>query len=355
VGATGAPGLLKILIYDFEEGSGTTTRDSSPGGVTLALSPSGVAWTTSGHTGNALSFDGSSGSVSGPYASNMDLTTSASVEAWVLVPTAVNGTMTVAARVGAWRLALVDMSLAASFETAAGPSDTLVGSGPIAVNQWSHVAAVYDGLKVRTYVNGIQTSQTTFAGGPLKPATSGITVGSAGSSDYFSGRIDELRVSAAGVRFPGTHRGNVFCGPTAAQTGNMGGWAAARALCVTACGSPTAHVCDAGEIAQSWQFGAATPGAGAWVASTSAVAVVTGGTGGSVSSANNFFTNYRGCCIWDTGQTAVTGVTLPSTVTSAMVRNCAGWTSTAGYGQIAGSADFSVATCSTPHVVACCD
>lgn len=42
---------------------------------------------------------------------------------------------------------------------------------------------------------------------------------------------------------------------TAASTGNVGGYAAAKALCVTKIGTPTAHVCTGTEMALSNQEG----------------------------------------------------------------------------------------------------
>jgi hypothetical protein len=46
-----------------------------------------------------------------------------------------------------------------------------------------------------------------------------------------------------------------YCGASASTTGNIGGYAAAKALCVTACGNPNAHMCTAHEISISGQLG----------------------------------------------------------------------------------------------------
>lgn len=354
-GPEGPAGSIKSMIYDFEEGAGTTTADTSPGGVSLTLSSTGVAWTTAGHSGKALTFDGASGFASATPSASTDLTTSASIEAWVLIPTASASIMTVAARAGAWRLAVSNMSVRASFETVSGPAAMLIGSGAVRANEWAHLAAVYDGFKVRLYVNGVETSARPFAFGPLKASTGALTVGASNGAEFFSGRIDELRVNAASVRFPGAHRGNVVCGLTSAQTGNLGGWAGARALCETACASPTAHLCDASEVARSYQYGASLPAGGAWIASVAAVGAVTGGTGGSVSTRSDMFANYRGCCNWDTGQTAVSAVSLPSQVASTALSNCSGWTGGTGTGQTARASDFGIVTCGTSLPVACCD
>lgn len=353
-GPPGPTGNLKSTIYDFEEGTGTTTADTSPNGVPLALSSAGVAWTTAGHTGKALTFDGASGVASATPPGSSDLTTSASLEAWVLIPTAVTSTMTVVARAGAWRLVIDNMAVKASFETVSGPAATLIGSGAVAVNTWTHVAAVYDGLKIRTYVNSIETSSTRFANGPLKASTGALTVGASGSSDYLNGRIDELRVNSSNVRFPGTLRGNVICGTATARNGNMGGWVAARTLCQTTCSSETAHLCSAEEVSRSWQYGAPGFSPSAWVSSTAGVGDASGGTGGFVTTRSDLFSGYAGCCSWNTGTTAVTSVGFPSAVSYRNLNNCSGWTSASLYGTVAGS-DFAQASCGSTFPVACCD
>lgn len=102
-GPKGAPGPSLQLLgssYDFEEGSGMTSADNAGAGNTLTLSQSGSAWTT-GHTGKAIIFDGSSGFLSAPQNPSFDLSEAASIEAWVFIPLSTNGNMVVAAH-GSW-------------------------------------------------------------------------------------------------------------------------------------------------------------------------------------------------------------------------------------------------------------
>jgi hypothetical protein len=53
--------------------------------------------------------------------------------------------------------------------------------------------------------------------------------------------------------------GGVYCGSTVSRTGNMGGYAGAKALCETACGDPAAHVCTDDDVLRSLQLGIAMP------------------------------------------------------------------------------------------------
>ncbi|HXJ53440.1 MAG TPA: hypothetical protein VNH16_18820, partial [Burkholderiales bacterium] len=46
-----------VAAYGFSEGSGATTADASGNSNTGTLN--GAGWTAAGHSGNALSFDGS--------------------------------------------------------------------------------------------------------------------------------------------------------------------------------------------------------------------------------------------------------------------------------------------------------
>lgn len=47
----------------------------------------------------------------------------------------------------------------------------------------------------------------------------------------------------------------VYCGVSSATNGAIGGYAAAKALCVTACGNGNAHMCTAHELSISRQLG----------------------------------------------------------------------------------------------------
>jgi hypothetical protein len=351
---TGKSGASMLRAsFDFEEGSGTTSADASGAGNALTLAGSGVGFTPQGHSGKALNFFG--GSATAAASPSLDLGSSASVEAWVFVPAAVAGTMTVAAREGAWRLALVNMNVQASFETLGGPAGALAGSGAVSANAWNHIAVTYDGLVVRTFVNGRLGSETAYANGPIKASTGLLYVGGLAATDFFNGKIDELRVAQSALRFPGRPSGNVYCGLSTATTGNLGGWTGARASCVTACGGTvTAHMCDASEIARSWQYGAALPAGGAWVGSVTAVASVSGGTGGSAPTRSDVFTGYAGCCSWTTNSTAVTSVTFPSAASGTSNNNCTGWTGT-GSAQIAKTNNFDTSACSASLPIACCD
>jgi hypothetical protein len=73
------------------------------------------------------------------------------------------------------------------------------GTTQLPVNNWSHVAATYNGSTLRLYVNGQQVGSRSISGS-LLTSTGALKVG--GNSiwgEYFEGRIDEIRIYNRGL------------------------------------------------------------------------------------------------------------------------------------------------------------
>ena len=191
--AQSGPGLM--AGYAFNEGAGATVLDTSGNGNTGAIS--GATWTAAGKYGGALQFNGTNAVVTVPSAASLQLTTGMTLEAWVYPTVAPTG----------WK-AIVDKNVdgyylmasstpnnrpAAGGTWTAGNQNT-AGPAALAVNTWTHLAATFDGATVRLYVNGVQVAsrgQTTT----LMPTTGTLQIGGdAYPGEYFTGRIDEVRV-----------------------------------------------------------------------------------------------------------------------------------------------------------------
>jgi hypothetical protein len=181
-----------VAAYGFNESSGTTVADASGNGNRGAIGS--ATWTASGKYGSALSFNGASARVTVADANSLDLTTGMTLEAWVN-PTAGGG----------WRDVIYkgpdDIYYLMGSSDNGTPSiggtfspNPLRGSSSLPMNTWSHLAATYDGTAMRLYVNGVLVSNVAQAGS-IQVSTGALTIGGdALYGQYFSGRIDEVRV-----------------------------------------------------------------------------------------------------------------------------------------------------------------
>jgi hypothetical protein len=185
-----------VAAWGFNEGSGTSVADLSGKGHTGTLSS--TSWVSTGKFGAALSFNGSSSWVTIADASDLDLTSALTLEAWVK-PSAL-GT--------AWRTVMfkersggIVYGLYANEDTGhpvgqvwLGSERDALGSPGLPLNVWSHVASTYDGSTLRLYVNGALVSSTA-ASGSIAASTGVLRIGGNGVwPEWFAGLIDEVRV-----------------------------------------------------------------------------------------------------------------------------------------------------------------
>jgi len=192
---TPSPGL--VGAYNFEEASGSTVVDASGKGNTGTIS--GASRITQGRFGKALSFDGVDDWVTVNDAPSLDLTTGMTLEAWVYPTLDMTQWATVILKEqpgGAlYELhANGDQSQPLTSVIVGGRARLLSGGPWLLANQWTHLAATYDGTIQRLYVNGTQVAQRPQTG-PIQVSSSPLRMG--GNSiwgEFFQGRIDEVRV-----------------------------------------------------------------------------------------------------------------------------------------------------------------
>jgi hypothetical protein len=152
--------------------------------------------------GTSLYLNGTNGRVEiSPSATHIgDFTNSLTLEAWIR-PARLTGTQRIMERANCHSLYLVGNEIACFVNFTDNNPLTLITTGAgLAVNQWAHVAGVWDGTHLEIYVNGVRRAASLVAGKPAlrKPNGSSewqIVGASAGQTEYFQGNLDELRIS----------------------------------------------------------------------------------------------------------------------------------------------------------------
>ena len=192
--ATPVTGWL-AAAYSFDDGSGVTARDEAGRGLHGTVR--GATWTT-GRFGGGLRFDGVDDWVTVADSDWLDLTTGMTLEAWVY-PTALGGWRTVMLKElnGWYAYALYgDGSGGPSAHALLTSSDSSARAGQsLPLNVWTHLAATFDGTKVRVFINGQLAGETVPLSGSIRTSTGPLRIGGNGIwGEHFSGIIDEVRI-----------------------------------------------------------------------------------------------------------------------------------------------------------------
>ena len=186
-----------VAAYGFDEGAGTTTVDASGHGNGGVIT--GAAW-RAGKFGRSLGFDGVSDLVTIAASASVNVTTAITVEAWVYPTEAAN-----------WRTILFkeapgqanghSYALYSAFGAEGPGGHVLVANqvnahdpAALVLSRWTHVAMTYDGSRIRSYVDGVERASAAAAG-PINLSNGVLRIGgNAIWGDYFTGRIDEVRL-----------------------------------------------------------------------------------------------------------------------------------------------------------------
>jgi hypothetical protein len=187
-----------VAAYHFNEGAGATVQDSSGNGNAGNLS--NVTWTTAGRFGSALTFNGTSSWVTVADAASLDLTTGMTLEAWVNPTVQPSGWRTIVAKERTGGVAYFMHGSSSSQNRpgtgvyVANGERQLIGGTRLAANTWVYLAATYDGINQRLFVNGVQVASRAQTG-PIAVSASPLRIGGNGAwGEYFQGRIDEVRI-----------------------------------------------------------------------------------------------------------------------------------------------------------------
>jgi len=186
------PGL--VAAYGFEEGAGPTVADASGNGNTGTITA--ATWTTAGKFGKALSFNGTSARVVVVDSASLHLTSAFTLEGWAFPTAAQTGWHTLVDK-DVDRYYLMTSSDNASSTPAVGGTFTngtqLYAPAALAANTWTHLAATYDRVTLRLYVNGLQVASRAMTTA-IATSANNLNIGANSYGEYFTGLIDEVRV-----------------------------------------------------------------------------------------------------------------------------------------------------------------
>jgi uncharacterized repeat protein (TIGR01451 family) len=195
-----------VSSYSFEEGVGTTTADAA--GNNPGLLVSGLAWTTTGKIGKALSFDGVNDHVDLGNGPTLQITGSLSISAWIF-QTGVGSLNSDAAIVSKKEMDAKRIGFQLDTSKDQGPrglafrlgTGRRFGSTTIQMNRWYHVVGVYDAAArtIHVYVNGVLDDSTKGyvapSGSQLNSSLNAYIGKRASTNGYeFKGTIDEVRI-----------------------------------------------------------------------------------------------------------------------------------------------------------------
>jgi Concanavalin A-like lectin/glucanases superfamily/Abnormal spindle-like microcephaly-assoc'd, ASPM-SPD-2-Hydin/Fibronectin type III domain len=183
-----------VAAYSFDEGSGTTVNDLTGNGNNGTIS--GATWTPSGKFGKALSFNGNNSLVTIPDAASLRLTTGMTLEAWVN-PAAVNAGWKDIIYKGNDNYYLEASStngLPVIGITVGSTATETYGAGVLPANTWTFMAATYDGVNLKLFIDGTQVASLPRAGSIITSANPLQIGGDSIWGQVFNGTIDEVRV-----------------------------------------------------------------------------------------------------------------------------------------------------------------
>ncbi len=184
--------------WKLDETSGLTAADSSLFGNDGILTSG--EW-TNGVVGGALEFDGTVGYVSVPSSSSLQLTNALTIAGWIKANSWDSGNdVDPIARKGEgnpnnYQLAVVDGRATFYLDGGEADDDGFVGNTPLNTDQWYHIAATWDGVAVRIYVDGVvdndpSDSRVDAIGTDTRP----FYLGGRSGADLFEGTLDDVRL-----------------------------------------------------------------------------------------------------------------------------------------------------------------
>ncbi len=195
-----------ILYLKFDEATGTKIFDFSNFSNNFETVNNPLRLTNNCKFSYCMIFNGSNQYAYLTSSSLFNLTASATVMAWVYIPSNYSGSIypnlvSKGANAGwdsdGWSLFVFhpinDRRIGVGMRNGSQTNVVYFYNETSSLNQWLHLTGVWDGLKIYIYKNGIlmnSTTQTINPGINLNP----VIIAKDGSSQYFNGIIDEIKI-----------------------------------------------------------------------------------------------------------------------------------------------------------------
>jgi glucose/arabinose dehydrogenase len=188
--------------WSFNEASGTSATDSSGNGNTATL-VNGVAQ-TAGNYGGGLTFDGVNDYLTVPDSPSLNIAgTGLTLTMWINPQALAGGDSVVLGKF--WNATMTDPYYQYGLEltggtvpnffvgTTGGPVSASMGIA-LALNQWSHLAVVFDGSQVLYYLNGTLVTTASLPA-TITARSNPFRLGADNNTQqFFKGSLDEVRI-----------------------------------------------------------------------------------------------------------------------------------------------------------------
>jgi len=204
--STPTPDPSLVARWKLDEGSGTLASDSSGNGNDGTLH--GPTW-VAGHSGSALDFDGSDDWVDALNSDSLDLTTGATVMAWVRINGSTGDHQTFVSKwyacpgewQGAWVLEMYPDSVTPQWVTIIGEEGyTLQSNVTVPNGSWFHFAGTYDGSMMKVFVDGQERGALAVSGSlqansnPLQLGRHKLGTCMPSDWNWLKGTLDEVQI-----------------------------------------------------------------------------------------------------------------------------------------------------------------
>jgi hypothetical protein len=186
-----------LLTGDGTAGSTTFTDVSSSPKTLTAYGNVQISTTQVKYGSGAMYFDGSGDYLSLSSTSDFNFGSGDfTIELWIKTNIKINyQAIFISADIGLW----IHTNAAGDLIYGAGSGDRLAGYGQVCDDLWHHIAITRGSGTVRVFVDGVQTDTTSNT--TAINLTSSITFGTYNGSRYYTGYMDDIRITKGVARY----------------------------------------------------------------------------------------------------------------------------------------------------------